>query len=261
MITFIEKIYKARYFWSHLAKMDMKIKFRYSKLGILWGVLQPIFLTLILAFVFGTVFGEELGEYSMYILSGTVVWNFLQCCMVGGAGSLIGSAAYIRQFNHPIMIYSLRTALFNIYSFILECIALVLWVLCVKPENLLIGFMSLPITIVTYVVVAWLLVTISGYLGTRYRDYTQIIVLVMQMVYFFSPVFFKEEIFKSNEMVFNVYYYNPITHILNFLRYPFVYGKMPATFDYLMVLIFIIVIGMYAAYLNHKHEKNIIFYL
>lgn len=261
MKKYFSKIYKTRFFWSHLAATDMKVKFRYSKLGFLWGILQPIFLTLILALVFGVIYEEPLGTLAMYILSGTVVWNLLQNCMVGGAGCLIAGASYIRQFNHPITIYSLRAALFNMFSFLLECIALFFWILFTETPNLMWAVISLPATIMIYTVLAWLLVTIAGYLGARYRDYTQISVLVMQMVYFFSPVFFKEEIFVSNPVVYSIYRYNPVTHIVNLLREPFVYGRMPGWDEYGYVFLFMMIMAGFAFLLNRKHEKKIIFYL
>ena len=77
--------------------------------------------------VFGVVFQQPLGEYAIYILSGIVVWDMLQTCIVSGGNALFDSEQYIRQFNHPITIYTLRHAVVVIAIFGMEMIALAVW--------------------------------------------------------------------------------------------------------------------------------------
>jgi len=85
--------------------------------------------------------------------------------------------------------------------------------------------------------------------------------LIMQAVYYVSPVFLKEEIFMSNEALKYVYIYNPITHILNLIRKPFIKGQFPDLMDYGYVLIVIVFLFICTHYINKKYEKKIIFYL
>lgn len=261
MKEYWQKIYKTRYFWSHLAKNDLKSRFRRSKLGLLWTVIQPLFLTIILSVVFSTVFRQPLGEYAMYILSGIVVWNLAQASIVGAGNSLFASEQYIRQFNHPITIYTLRYALLSIITFLMELLALVLWVLLFKPENLILAFFTLPLTIILYFPIVWGLTTIAGYSGAKYRDYPQIMALFMQMLYYLSPVFFKQEMFMSNPALKLLFELNPVTHLLNLIRAPFVYMRMPDAIDYMFVMGIDVLVILWAFYVNRKNEKKIIFYL
>lgn len=261
MKEYFHKIYATRYFWSHLAVNDLKSRFRRSKLGLLWTVLQPLLLTMILSVVFSTVFGQALGTYATYILSGIVVWDLLQASVVGGGNALFGSEQYIRQFNHPMTIYTLRYTILNLATFLMELIALVIWVLFVQPENLILAFFTLPLTLVFYFPLVWGFVTIAGYSGAKYRDYPQVMLLVMQMLYYFSPVFLKQEMFIKSEALLALFQINPVTHVLNILRYPFVYMQMPQTADYLYVLAADIVVVAWAVRVNRKNEKKVIFYL
>lgn len=261
MKEYWKKIYKTRFFWSHLAMNDLVSRFRRSKLGILWTVIQPLFLTIILSVVFGVVFNQPLGEYSMYILSGIVVWDMMQASVVGGGNSLFGSEQYIRQFNHPITIYTLRYSLLNITIFLLELVALIIWVLFFRPENLILAFFTVPLTLLLYFPMIWSLSTIAGYSGAKYRDYPQIMLLVMQMLYYLSPVFFKQEMFMSSPVLTLLLEWNPITHILNLLRAPFVYMQMPSIRDYIFVMATDIVVILWAVWVNRNNAKKVIFYL
>lgn len=258
---YILKVYKTRYFWWHLSKSDLKSRFRRSKLGLLWQVMQPLCLTIILSFVFSTVFHQPLGNYAIYVLSGIVVWNLLQACIIGGGNCYIYSEQYIRQYNHPVTIYSLRYAVLNIITFLMELIALVIWVLFVSPENIILGIMTLPLTLLIYFPMVWGLVTISGYMSVKYRDYPQIMILVMQMIYYISPVFFKQEMFTSSEALTNLLQYNPVTHILNLIRCPFVYMEMPSLLDYVFVILTDVIIVFWAIITNKNNRTKVIFYL
>lgn len=261
MREYWKKIYKTRYFWSHLARCELKARFRRSKLGLLWTVLQPLFLTMIMALVFSTIFKQPLGEYAVYILSGIVVWNLISASIVTGGNSILSAEQYIRQFNHPVTIYCLRSAVLNIITFLIEMIALSIWVMCTKPSNLLIGIATLPLTLILYFVLSWTCSTIAGFYNCKYRDYPQVMALCMQALWYMSPVMFQKHVFESNSKLYILYELNPVTHVLNLVRNPMLYGKIPSAIDYGYVLILIMLFGLWAYYANKKNEKKIIFYL
>lgn len=259
--VYLNKVYDSRYFWSHLARNDLKSRFRRSKLGMMWIVLQPFFLTIIMSAVFSTVFRQDMGEYLAYILSGIVVWDLISSSTIAGGSCILNSEQYIRQFNHPITIYTLRYALLNIITFAIEINALVFWVILSKPLNLVLGFLTLPLTLFLYFLLAWPITTIAGYSNTKYRDYPQVMALVMQTIWYLSPVFFKKEQFTSNKALSKLFDLNPITHVLSLVREPFLYGRLPSAYNYAYVLLTIVVFGFFAYKINQKNEKKIIFYL
>jgi len=257
----ILKIYKTRYFWFHLVRAELKNKFRRSKLGILWTFMNPLLLTLLMSIVFGAVFKMEFAEYSPYVLSGLIVWELISSSFIGGGHAIMSGEQYIRQFNHPILIYTLKSALVYTISFLIAMTALVIWIIIKSPQHILLGIASLPITILLYFLMSWAITTIAGYTNTKYRDYPQVMALVIQAVWYVSPVFFMKDMFASNKALKNLFDYNPITHILALIREPFLYGKFPSSIDYLFTIISIIILMFVAAWINKKNQKNVIFYL
>lgn len=261
MREYLKRIFNSRYFWLHLARAELKYKFRRSKLGILWTFLNPLLLTLLMSIVFGTVFKISINEYAPYILSGLIVWEMIVSSVVAASSSIIVSEPYIRQFNHPVSIYPLKAALVYIISFLIASFALSLWVLFLNPKNLFIGFISLPFTIILYFLIIWPICIISSLIGTKYRDYPQVMALVMQALWYVSPVFFKSDMFERNKYVYEFFKINPITHILNLLRFPFLYGKVPSICSYIIVIVIIMILFFIAIIFIKKYEKHIIFYL
>lgn len=256
-----EKMYRMRYFIRHLVSIGLKNKFRRSKLGILWTFVSPLCLTIIMSVVFSTAFHYDYNDYLPYILSGILFWDLFSSTFIAGGNTIIGYDSFIRQCNHPITLYTLSNALLFTVSFAISLIALAVVVLFRNPLNVLIGIVSLPLTIVIFLIFSWAGTTISSYIGVKYRDYPMGAQLILQVIWYLSPVFFEESMFESNPIIYTWFHMNPITHMLNLLRRPFLYGTFAAPVDYGYSVAFTAVICLIAFAANRKKEKNAIFYL
>lgn len=261
MKEYIKKIYDSRFFWLHLAKLELKNKFRRSKLGIFWVFLNPLCLTIIMSVVFAVAFHQNVVTYAPYILSGLLVWDVFTQSFVAASGTIIASAPFIQQFNHPITIYSLKSALVITISFSLSMISMFLWELFLNPAYLPIGLLTMPFTIFVMFGISWPACTISAYTCTKFRDYPQMAALIMQTLWYVSPVFLQESIFKNNPILYKWFTINPITHILNLVRKPFLRGIFPSLMDYIVSLIMVMILTYIAIVINYKNEKDIIFYI
>lgn len=258
---YLKKIYKMRYFWGYLARCDIIARNRRSKLGMIWIVLSPFMLTVIMAVVLGTVFKQPIAEYIPYIQIGMIFWDLFVSSFVTGGGTFFGACPYIMQFNHPLTIYTLKTAVVCTVNFLISLIGAYAWILFVMPQNILMGIITLPLTTLLMFLLSWAGTTVAAFLNTKYRDYPQIMALFTQGVWYMSPVFFQESMFQSNKFLSVLFQINPITHMLYLLRKPLLYGELPSVENYLFSIGFILIIALIAYAINKKYSKKIIFYL
>lgn len=256
-----QKIYDARYFLWHLVKLDLENKFRRSKLGILWTIANPLLLSILMGVVFGVAFKNNIVTYMPYILSGILFWDIFSSGFGAGGMAIIGNDAFIRQCNYPMTLYTLKSALVYTITFLIAIFALVPWIIFIYPQNLLLGAATLPFTVIIYFLMAWGATTIAAYTCVQYRDYPMMINLVLQAVWYVSPVFFDEGMFRGHRVLTTWFNANPITHLLNLIRAPFLKGILPTLDDYLISLAFVFVLAIWAYYINRKKERNVIFYL
>lgn len=257
---YAKRIAKAKYFLVHLVKWDIKYKFRGTKIGILWTILQPLLLTLIIAAMFGFVFHQEMGEYAPYILSGLIVWDVINGAVVNNSNSFLQAETYIKQFSHPVVIYPLRVSLVSIITFFIAISAFLVWMLIIYPQYFIIGILSLPLTTTIYFIMSCALSTISSHIHIRFRDYPYVMSLVMQVLWYISPVFFKRDMFLNSKFLYYIFKYNPITQLLELLRKPFFEGYLATLTSYIYVFILDIVCVTIAWCVNKKCERNTIFY-
>ena len=259
MRNYLEEVWSARYFYIYLARAELKYKFRRSRLGLLWTMVMPLVLSLMMTLIFGNLLGIEMKDYGPYIFSGLLVWDYLMGCVIGGSNSLVISEAYIKQFRHPFAIYPLKTTLVNIASFCIAILGLVLWILFYQPANLLVAIFAVPISILLLFVLGWPIAILTSFTNLKYRDFAQIAALGMQLLWYMSPVFFKASMFKTSQLIF-LLEYNPVTHVLNLLREPMLFGKFPSIVDYCFVLGTAIILYVFAALKIRKSEKTLIYY-
>ncbi len=260
LAQYVKKIWDARYFWSHLALADLRAKFRRSSLGLVWSILNPLLMTLLLTFIMGMIFHSPLGDYAPYVFSGLITWEFIVVSAVMGCSAFIGAEGYIKQFKHPLAIYPLRSTLVALVNFCLAFIGLLLWVAVWKPHNFGLPTFTLLLTLPLIALTVWPLAIITAFINTRFRDFAQLLVIVLQAIWYASPVFFEPKLFKSAGISFMVDY-NPVFHVLNLIRAPLLYGHYPSWTNVEYILIFAAILWSFALYKIHNEEKKMVFYL
>ncbi|MCE1191517.1 MAG: ABC transporter permease [Acidovorax sp.] len=244
----------------HLVASDLRSRWRRSFFGILWTIIQPLGMTLLLAVVLSKMLRVDIYTYAPYILSGIVVWECVTACVTGGALSFVQADAYIKQCRHPLAIYTLRTVLSNLVVLGLASIALYGWSAIVLPQNIGLHWLS-TLTIFPIIgLILWPLATLLAYIGVRFRDVPHFTGLVMQALWFLSPVYFEEKMFRQGGLDFLVDF-NPIYHLLQLVRAPLLNGRWPATENYAYALASAALLAFIAWMVGCRAERKVIFYL
>jgi lipopolysaccharide transport system permease protein len=258
--SYVAKIWSARYFWTHLALADLRTRWRRSFLGALWSLLQPLGMTLLLTFVFSRIFGSDIQRYAPFIFSGLITWEFVGSTVSGGSLAFVQADAYIRQTRHPLAIYTLRTALTNLVVFAFASLGLILWVLIAMPENFgwswLAALMIYPLLLVN----GWAVATLLAYFATRFRDIPHALGLILQAIWFVSPVYFEPDIFRKAGLTALVDW-NPIYHLLEIVRAPLLSGRWPNLENLAWAWGMAATFGILAWMVGRRLERRMIFFL
>ena len=77
MAQYFSKIWRLRYFWMALVRIDLKNRYRRSMIGVGWSLLHPILMTIVLCTVFGQFFHRgDIKTYAPFLLSGLGLLEF-----------------------------------------------------------------------------------------------------------------------------------------------------------------------------------------
>ena len=82
----------------NLFRRDLQAKYRGSVLGVLWTVANPVLLMGVYLLVFGVVWKSPFsqgGHYSLFLLSGLVLWTFFAAAVQSSSRSMLDNANLI----------------------------------------------------------------------------------------------------------------------------------------------------------------------
>jgi len=259
-MDYLRKIWQARYFWTHLALSDLRTRWRRSFLGALWSLIQPLAMTALLTLVFARIFKTDMLRYAPYIFSGMITWDFVAATVSSGSLAFVQADAYIKQTRHPLAIYTLRTALTNLCVFAFASVGLVIWVLIAMPGNFGWSWLSALLIYPLLLTTGWTIATCLAFFATRFRDIPHALGLLLQALWFVSPVYFEADVFHKAGLAALVDY-NPIYHLLQIVRAPLLSGQWPTLTNLLFALAVPAVFGLLAWGLGRALERRVIFYL
>ena len=110
--------WKYRFLLSNLIGRDIKVKYRRSKLGILWSVLNPLLMMVVMAAVFSRFFKSDIPNYPVYLLCGQLLFTFFNESTTSAMGSVLFSSALIKKVYVPKYIFPLQKSCFSFVNLV-----------------------------------------------------------------------------------------------------------------------------------------------
>ncbi len=174
-----------------LAVIDFKLRFFGSALGYLWSLMRPLMLFGVLYFVFTQVvkFGSDVKHYPVYLLTSIVLFTYFSETTSSGLGSLVQRETLLRKMRFPRLVIPLAVALTALFNLAMNLVAVLVFALGsgVRPRW---SWLQLPLLIVALTVLAVGLAMLLSALYVRYRDIRPIWEVVLQILFYASPVLY-----------------------------------------------------------------------
>lgn len=219
--------------WSlafQLGWQDLKQSYRRSALGPFWLTLGMAVQILAIGAVFGLIFESPLEEFLPFLAVSIIMWTFISSSFLDGSMSFITSEAIIRQLPLPHYVYVLRAFWKNVLVLLHNSVILPLVFLAFlrAPNfNLVLLIPSLAISSIFILSVA----VVLGYVTTRFRDMQQIMVSIMTVMFYVTPVFWQPNLIPGG-VAHLLLGLNPLYHFLQILRLPLL-GQSPTIENWL----------------------------
>ncbi len=257
-INFFE-LYSYRELLSALAYRDLRVRYAQTFIGFLWAFMNPIFSLLILTFVFGVVAKVEIAPgYSgqviphlLYTVVGLAGWTYFSEVFAQAGASIINAQQMVQKIYFPRLVIPLSKAITGLVDLGVNFILIVI---------LLIAFGYSPSSNLVFLPIFILMAIISGLaagiwmsaLTIRYRDFQYITPMLLRIGMFITPISYPSAAVPEQYRMF--FYLNPITGIVEGLRWCILGGEAlnPYTYISFAVIIVLLLFGM--LYFN-KVEK------
>jgi lipopolysaccharide transport system permease protein len=224
-LGYLAALLRYRHLCWNLVGSDLRSRFRRSYLGILWAVIQPLGYSLVIAWAWGTLFGSQsFWSFCIYVFSGMLVWEYFQNTINISLETLLNSSGYLRQARIPLFIFQLRvpmTGMVTLTTGLLGLMVLETVLGMMPPPGL--HLLLIPAFLVILLAFMTPLAIIFSVLGAQLRDLKHIMGLILQALFFLSPVMMARNVIDMPHLaVLN--FINPLVSLLDLLRDPLLHG-------------------------------------
>lgn len=242
---------------NELVVRDIKVRYRKSVLGLLWTVLNPLLMMCVITVVFSTLFRQNIPNFPIYYLAGSLIFSFNSEATSNGLYSIIGSASLIKKVYIPKYLFPISKVLSALVNLGFSLIAMfVVMIITGAPFHATLLLMPLPIFYVFLFTsgLSLLLAAATVY----FRDIAHFWGVFVLAWTYFTPIFYPVTILPSFAM--KIMQLNPMYHYVSYMRDVVLYGTFPGMKENLICFLMgavALVIGLWVFY--RKQDRFVLY--
>jgi lipopolysaccharide transport system permease protein len=242
----------SRRVWWFTASARTKARYVRTKLGNLWLGFTNLLSIAILATVYGTVFKvSNFQVYAVYLGVGLVLWNSLSGA-IGSAPRLFEqNRDSINNINLPPLFYALEEWAFQMQTFFQSFLMVLLGLSFFQPSLMINVFAYGLFGIINLSLFMFWLPLIICLAGARFKDFYQLVPIILQLVFLLSPILYEKSNLGSMQWIATL---NPLYRAFSPLRDSIIHGHHAMQANIIQALIN--VVGLWLSLLLLKKERK-----
>jgi ABC-type polysaccharide/polyol phosphate export permease len=212
-----------------LGWQDIRRRYRRSLLGPFWLTISMGILIGSLGFIFGNLFDTSMKEFLSFLTLGLILWTFIATVLTEACTGFTEAEAMIKQISLPLFTHILRILWRNLIIFahnivIFPIVLLIFWV--PLRATALLSVVGLVLLILN---LSWMSLILAVFC-TRYRDIRQIIINLLQVSFYLTPIIWMPQLLpkRANIILLNA---NPFFHLIEIIRAPLL-GTPPSVLNW-----------------------------
>lgn len=204
--------------------------YKQTILGPAWAIIQPLLTTVVFTFIFGNIAGlgaQGVPSFIFYF-SGNMLWGYFASCLTGTANTFLNNRAILGKVYFPRLVMPISGVLTYLITFSIQflffiCFLVFYWITGQNVHPNLYALL-LPLLVLQAALLGLGVGVIISALTTKYRDLAMLTSFGVSMWMYASPIAYDMEAmgaFATGGKYHALYMLNPITSIVNVLRYGF----------------------------------------
>lgn len=213
-----------------------------TKLGMLWWILDPLFLMVIYYFVFGVIFQRGTPSFHLFLLCGLVAYQFFSKSVSLCTRALIMNEGLIKQASIPMVLYLIVSPLVQSFFCIIGFTVIMVW------NYTALGLHTLAIIFPVFLIIlmsfaAGLFLSI---VNVYIRDTEKFVTYALRFGLYLNPVLYSADMIYDNPSIpvhlKTLYALNPLVHVLIAVKDVLFRGQMFDPVPLLMILPILLVV-------------------
>jgi len=214
----LEELWRYRSLLYFLTWRDIKVRYKQTILGLLWAIIQPLFLALSLSFFFGQLAktASQGAPYPVFVYVAMVPWQLFAQAFTEASNSLVANERLITKVYFPRLVIPLSAVFGSLVDFAIAFLVLIPF-LAYYRIALTIRVFTLPCFILLAVMVAFGAGLWLAALNVQYRDVRYTTSFLVQFCFFLCPVAYPSSVVPETWRVW--YGLNPMVGVIEGFRW------------------------------------------
>ncbi len=245
--------------WLMLAYQDIKLRYRRSIIGPFWITLSMAITVYSMGYLYSHLFHTDLQVYFPFLVAGMLSWSLISTALIEVTEGFTTATGSIKQIKLPYSLYIHRIAIRNIIVFF-HNILVIVPIIIIFHKNAKLNLHSLmlfPSLLIMYInTFTW--GCIIALICARFRDITQMVKSLVQIIFFLTPVMWDPVILPANIRFY--FLLNPFYALVDTIRSPL----LGATISNLTLLItaLVTIFGCIISFVMFsKYRSKIVYWL
>src|SRR5204862_2823739 len=251
-----------RELFGNLFRRDVQAKYRGSILGLAWTLANPVLLMAVYLLVFSVLWNTRFangGHYGLFLLVGLSAWIFFATSVQSASRSLLDNANLIRKTRFPRQLLPLSVVATHLISFGVMLVALLVVNFALLPRVRATELLALPLGLAVVALTCGLALAIAS-LNVLFRDIEFLVSALLLPLFFLTPVLYPlndPQIARRDWVVDVIHWGNPLSPLIEALREPLFYGRLPGLADTIYTVGAAIVALALGAYVFNRVDDQI----
>lgn len=256
-MTFKQKVKQYRFLFEELTKRDFKKKYKRTLLGVLWSIISPFLTFLVQYFVFGYIFHRLDSGFVIYLLTGTLMFNFFTNATTNGMFSMYSNGAILSKVKVPKSLFVLSSNSAATFNFLLTLIVYFAFMIFCKIT------FGLHLLLIIYPILCLIIFNIGmsyilSALFVFFRDMQYLYQIFTMLLMYMSAIFYEVKHFPEElRFIFNV---NPVYHYISYMRQLVMQASVPSLTEHIICLSFALGMLGIGYFIHSKTEQKFVYY-
>lgn len=252
------EIIQYRELLKNLVARDIKVRYRRSVLGFVWVMLNPLLMMLVLSVVFSELFKVSTKNYTVYLLSGIIMWNFFAQSTSVTVMSFLANSNIIKKIYIPKSIFPLSSILSAAINFIFSIVPLAL-ILLLTHTPLSGNFYFIPMVLFFLIIFSFGLSLTLSTIAVFFHDIVYIYEVFLLAWMYATPVFYPDSIIPERFKL--ALQLNPLYYFIKLFR-GCLYMDLPLfSQDVMCMMIYSLLSLLIGCVLYIHYRDRVIYYL
>ena len=242
----------------NLAKRDITVRYKQTRIGLGWAVIAPIISMIVSTFIFGTLAGlssDGNAPYFIMVYAGSIPWSAFQKNVNQASSTFITNADLMKKVYYPRILSPLGACMAGLFDSVVSIIILIILMFGAGYYPTA-RFLLFPLFLLLNSALGLFLGLFLSAFNVKWRDMAQIVPFVLSVAQYICPVSYS--ITSIPEKYRLVYSLNPATGMISAFKWCVISDM---TFDWLsfgVAVAWLSLLTVAGIILFRKTERNFV---